>query len=251
VKQSNFKKAAVLSIVYTMVSFSVFAEEPPVRGPLEGTGIQPDVVSYPDYNDPLIRFNRAVFVFNDAAYIHALIPASRWYQDIFPTSVRSSISNFFNNIKTPIPLVNHLLQGEPEQAGTDLMRFGINTTAGMLGLFDVAQSRFDLPRRDSGFSETLIHYGTDYGAYMVLPLMGPSNVRDGSAFIVDGFLNPLTFILNIPEGIVVRGFDHFQHYAPSADLYLDIKEESEDPYIFFRNMHLQGLQRDAEFPKND
>jgi phospholipid-binding lipoprotein MlaA len=127
------------------------------------------------------------------------------------------VGNFFNNIRTPIPLVNHLLQGKPGRAGRDLARFGINSTVGVLGLFDVAESRFDMPRNDTGFSDTLVQYGTGYGTYLVLPLMGPSNVRDGSAFVLDSFLNPLTFILDIPEGIVVRGFDHFQHYAPSAE----------------------------------
>ena len=213
---------------------------------LVDTGIEPNVVSNDDYRDPLIRFNRAMFAFNDVSYRYVLIPAARTYLHA-PAPLRIGVSNFFNNIKTPIPLVNHLLQLQPREAGVDFVRFVVNSTVGIAGLFDPADAWMHLEREETGMSETLIQYGTNYGAYLVLPLVGPSNLRDGSALVVDSFLNPLAYILDNPESIVVRGFDNFQEFAPSAAGYLELREESEDLYIFMRNLHLQGIRRDAQY----
>lgn len=214
---------------------------------LTGTGIEPNVVSYTEYHDPLIRFNRAMFAFNDVSYRYVLIPAARTYQQLTPALVRTGVSNFFNNIKTPIPLLNHLLQLQPREAGIDFLRFIINSTVGVAGIFDPAAYWFNLEREDADMSETLIGYRMDYGTYLVLPLIGPSNLRDGGALLADGFLNPLGYILENPESLMVRGFDNFQEFAPSAAGYLQLREESEDLYIFMRNLHLQALQRDAEY----
>jgi phospholipid-binding lipoprotein MlaA len=219
------------------------ATEEPV---LAGTGIEPNVVSYVEYNDPLIRFNRAMFAFNDVSYRYVLIPAAHSYQQT-PAFVRTGVANFFNNIKTPIPLVNHLLQLQPDKAGIDFLRFVINSTLGVAGVFDPATAWFNLEREDTGMSETLIGYRMQYGAYLVLPLVGPTNLRDGGALLADAYLNPLAYILENPESILVRGFDNFQEFAPNADGYLQLREESDDLYIFMRNLHLQGMQRDAEF----
>lgn len=214
---------------------------------LAGTGIEPNVVSYTEYRDPMIRFNRAMFAFNDVSYRYVLIPAARTYLAVTPAPVRTGVGNFFNNIKTPIPLANHLLQLQPRQAGIDLLRFVINTTVGVAGLFDPASAWFQLEREETGMSETLVQYGMDYGTYLVLPLIGPSNLRDGSAFLVDGMLNPLAYVLENPESLVARGFDNFQEFAPTASGYMDLRAQSSDLYIFMRNLHLQGIQRDAEY----
>jgi phospholipid-binding lipoprotein MlaA len=217
------------------------------NNPLAGTGIEPNVVGYtePDYKDPLIRFNRAIFAFNDVSYRYVLIPTARAYQNT-PAPLRSSIGNFFNNIKSPILIVNHLLQGKPQLAGVDFGRFIINSTVGIVGLFDPAANRFEMPREETSLSDTLIQYGTGYGSYLVLPFIGPSNLRDGSATFIDGLLNPLRYMDN-PESIVVRVFDNFQEFSPAAEAYLTLSDESEDPYIFMRNLHLQGILRDAQY----
>lgn len=211
------------------------------------TDIKPNVVSYIEYHDPLIGFNRAVFVFNDVSYRYVLIPAARSYQQVTPALVRTGVANFFDNIKTPIPLVNHLLQLRPDKAGIDFLRFVINSTLGVAGIFDPAAAWLKLERQDTGMSETLIRYRMQYGTYLVLPLVGPSNLRDGGALFADSFLNPLGYILENPESTVVRGFDNFQEFAPGASGYLRLREESEDLYIFMRNLHLQAIQRDAEY----
>lgn len=219
--------------------------------PLDGTGITPNVVSYDDsaqgreFPDPLIRFNRAVFAFNDFTYRYALIPAARVYREV-PVPVQTGIGNFFDNIKTPISLANHVFQLEPRNAGVDIARFLINTTIGIVGIFDPATHWFEIEAEPTGFSETLVQYGTDHGTYLVLPFIGPSNLRDGSATFIDSLLNPLAYLEN-PESLTLRVFDNFQEFAPAAETYLSMREESEDLYIFMRNLHLEGIQRDAQF----
>lgn len=217
--------------------------------PLAGTGIEPNVVSYTvveEVDDPLIRLNRAIFAFNDVSYRYVLIPFARVYNQV-PTPVRSGIGNFFDNIKTPIPLVNHLVQGKGRQAGVDFLRFGINTTVGLLGIFDPATKWFELQREDTGFGETLAHYDVGYGAYFVMPFAGPSNLRDTGGFVLDSFLNPIGYILEEPDATITRVFDNMQEFSPTAPAYLELRKNSEDLYIFMRNAHLQDIQRDAEY----
>jgi phospholipid-binding lipoprotein MlaA len=124
-------------------------------------------------------------------------------------------------------------------------RFIINSTVGIVGLFDPAANRFEMPREETSLSDTLIQYGTGYGSYLVLPFIGSSNLRDGSASFLDGMLNPLRY-MESPESTVVRIFDNFQEFSPAAEAYLTLSDESEDPYIFLRNLHLQGILRDAQ-----
>jgi len=240
--------ALLLTLVSSVAHLAVAQ---PNNSPLDGTGITPNVVSFDDsaqgreFPDPLIRFNRAVFAFNDVTYRYALIPAARVYREV-PAPVQTGIGNFFDNIKTPISLANHVFQLEPRKAGVDIARFLINTTIGIVGLFDPATHWFEIEAEPTGFSETLVQYGTAHGTYLVLPFIGPSNLRDGSATFVDGLLNPLGYLEN-PESLSARVFDNFQEFAPAAETYLSMREESEDLYIFMRNLHLEGIQRDAQF----
>lgn len=207
----------------------------------------PTVVSYDNYRDPLMGFNRAMFAFNDAAARWVVIPISKGYKKILPQPARVSIGNFFLNLKTPIYAVNHLLQGEPRLAGNDLARFGINTTIGIAGLFDPAAARFSIARARTGFDATLAGYGAGYGFYLVLPFLGSSDVRSGTGDLVDYFLNPVPYLTDNPETLAIQAFDYTQAFAPQAERYEQLRAETDDPYIFFRNLHLQGIQRDAEY----
>lgn len=249
---AKIARQSLLMVLLCAASITVSAQQQNTgqqASPLDGTGLTPNVVSYKEveeYSDPLMRFNRAVFKFNDVTYRYILIPAAQQYQK-FPAPVRTSIGNFFDNIKMPISFVNHLLQLKPRPAGVDLSRFVVNSTVGLAGFFDPATSWLDIEKQDTNLSATLIQYGAGHGTFIVLPIIGPSNARDGSAFFVDGLLNPLAYILDQPETYVVRGFDNFQDFAPSAESYLAMRAESQDLYIFMRNLHLQGLQRNAEF----
>jgi len=207
--------------------------------------LAPTVVSYPEYRDPLIWLNRGIFAFNDVSYRYLLIPLSRGYLWLTPEPVQDSIGNFFDNLKTPVLAVNHLLQWQPALLGRDLLRFGINTTVGLLGLFDPARDWGGLPRAPTDSAATLAGYGAGYGIYLVLPIFGPSDLRDSAGLVADHFLNPVVYLTDNPERTAIQGFDFFQDYAPTAENYETLRRKSEDPYIFFRNLHLQGVQRDA------
>ena len=208
--------------------------------------VEPTVVAYDDYRDPLIRVNRVVFAFNDVSFRYALIPLSKTYLKV-PEPVRQGISNFFHNIKAPIYLVNNALQLKPGAAGTNLSRFGINTTLGLLGLFDPAKHWFGIEKAEADFADTLAHYGAGYGIYLVLPLLGPSDLRNGTSSLTEHFLHPLNYLTDNPDTLIIQSFDHFQTFAPEAEAYQTLTEESNDPYIYIRNMYLQGVQRDAEY----
>ncbi len=213
----------------------------------EAGGIEPTVVAYKEYRDPLIRINRGIFAFNDLSYRYALIPLVKGYLKVTPEPVRQSVGNFFYNIKSPLYLVNNALQLKPKAAGRNLLRFGINTTLGLAGLFDPAKNWFDIEKANTNLNDTLAHYGAGYGFYIVLPLIGSSDLRSGSSTLVEGFFHPINYLVDGRERVWIQGFGYFQDFAPEADLYLDLSEESDDPYIFLRNLYLQGIQRDAEY----
>jgi phospholipid-binding lipoprotein MlaA len=215
--------------------------------PAAEPGIEPTVVSYPESRDPLIHVNRAIFAFNDVTYRYLLIPLGKGYMRVIPDPIHRSVGNFFYNIKMPIYAVNHLLQLEPKPMGRNLLRFGINTTVGLLGLFDPAKAWWGLEREETDFDETLAQYGAGYGLYLVLPIFGPSDLRKGTSLVVDHFLNPIIYLTENPERSVIQSYDFFQEYAPEAERYETLRRKAEDPYTFFRNLYLQGVQRDADY----
>lgn len=211
--------------------------------------VDPNVVSYDDYNDPLMPFNRFVFGFNDIVGRYVLIPLGKGYANIVPEPVDKRVDNFFDNAESPIYAVNNLFQGEFRSSGRNLARFGINTTIGLLGLFDPAKAWFGLEQAETDFAATLAHYNAGYGAYLVLPFFGPSDTRNATARVVDYFLHPIPYVLDNPESFMVMSYGFFHEFAQSAEDYETLIEQSEDPYIFMRNLHLQGIQRDAAYRK--
>lgn len=199
------------------------------------------------YRDPLIGLNRVIFKFNDVAYRYLLIPAGKGYVRIIPEPARKSVDNFFHNVRTPIYVANDLLQLKPKPLGRHLSRFVINSTVGLGGLFDPAQSWFGLERTETGFGDTLAGYGVGYGIYLVLPIFGSSDARNGVSLAADYLLNPIPYLTENPATSAVMGYDNFQEFAPDAKELEVLRRKAEDPYIFFRNLHLQGASRDAGY----
>ncbi len=206
--------------------------------------VEPTVVAYDEYRDPLQRMNRAVFAFNDVIYRYAMIPVAKGYNWLLPAPVRTSVGNAFHNIAMPIRSVNYLLQLKPKEAGVDVLRFVINSTVGLLGLFDPADHWFDLARTNNGFENTLSHYGSSYGTYLVLPIVGPADLRSGSALIADYLLHPVPHMTRQPDSSYIMATDQLQSFATRAEQYEKLRARSDDPYLFFRNLYLQGVQRD-------
>ncbi|MBX2829875.1 MAG: VacJ family lipoprotein [Rhodospirillales bacterium] len=144
-----------------------------------------------DY-DPIEPVNRVVHGVNGAVDFMLLYPAAMWYRDIAPEPVKTSVKSFVRNLNEPLNSLNAFLQGDPEQGAASLQRFVMNSTLGLFGLNDIAAD-FGIPYRREDFGQTLAHYGIGGGPYIVLPLLGPSNLRDGIGIGVDYVANPLTW----------------------------------------------------------
>ncbi|WP_404422071.1 VacJ family lipoprotein [Thalassospira australica] len=144
-----------------------------------------------DY-DPIEPVNRIVHGVNGAVDFMVLYPAAMWYRDIAPEEVKTAVRSFVRNIGEPVNALNSLLQGDPDQAADSVQRFIMNTTIGFLGFNDVAAD-FGIDYHSEDFGQTLGHYGIGGGPYIVLPLLGPSNLRDTTGIAVDYVANPLTW----------------------------------------------------------
>src|SRR5262249_40903812 len=147
-----------------------------------------------DY-DPWQPFNEAMFTFNHDYLDRFLVkPAATGWEFVMPLPVRKSVARAFDNLEMPRRLVNNLLQLRPIGAGREVARFVVNTTAGVGGLFDIAQY-IDLDKSDADTGETLALYGVGAGPYVVLPTMPPLTVRDAVGRVADGFLDPIGYFL--------------------------------------------------------
>ncbi|HWL66890.1 MAG TPA: VacJ family lipoprotein [Geminicoccus sp.] len=134
--------------------------------------------------DPFERTNRAIYKFNAQFDRYVYLPVVNAYTFVTPAPVRRSVSNFFNNLEEITTFTNSVLQGKVEKASPTLFRFIINSTVGLFGLFDPA-SHLNLPRQDEDFGQTLGYWGLGDGPYLVLPILGPSNLRDATGLGVD------------------------------------------------------------------
>ena len=143
-------------------------------------------------NDPLQKINRGVYKFNDVVDRATLKPVAKGYQKITPQWMRTGVSNFFSNLGEPWTIVNELFQGKPKAMGKQTGRFLVNSVIGIGGLFDVA-SKMNLQQQSEDFGQTLAVWGIPSGPYVVLPLLGPSTIRDGLGRIPDYFGHPLTY----------------------------------------------------------
>jgi phospholipid-binding lipoprotein MlaA len=146
-----------------------------------------------DVYDPLEKENRVLFDASLALDRAILRPAAVGYRSILPEGIRDAIRNFINNLGSPVILANDVLQGDVDRAGTTLARIGVNSTVGLAGLFDPA-TKWGLMRHSGDFGQTLGIYGVGEGAYLFIPLLGPSNARDLTGYGVDFIFDPFTWL---------------------------------------------------------
>lgn len=188
--------------------------------------------------DPLEGFNRAMFSFNDTVDAAVVKPVAEAYRAATPGFVQAGIGNFFSNIGDVWNAVNNLLQGRVNDSATDVMRFAVNTTIGLGGLIDIG-SAAGMPKHNEDFGQTLGRWGVKSGPYLVLPVFGPSTVRDAFAMPVDMrgdlwyYKRPM-YIKNI--GSVVRLVDKRASVLDAGSL---LEEAALDKYVFFRDAYLQ------------
>jgi phospholipid-binding lipoprotein MlaA len=187
--------------------------------------------------DPYERWNRGVYKFNDAIDRGVVKPVARAYQHVMPHFARTGVSNFLSNLNTPTVMFNDALQGKGRAALGDLGRFLVNSTAGVGGLFDPATS-MGLQRNDEDFGQTLGKWGVHAGPFLELPLLGPSDVRDGPAKIVDIFTYPPTYLRNSYQKYGLWGLTLIDKRADLLSLD-DTLKNTYDPYAFIRDAYLQ------------
>jgi phospholipid-binding lipoprotein MlaA len=201
--------------------------------------------------DPLEPWNRVVFVFNDKLYYWVFKPVSKGYSIVLPKDVRGCLGNFFSNLTSPVVLINTLLQGRLEDAGTVLTRFGINTVIGVFGLGDPAAREFHLRPPSADFGQTLGRYGMGGGVYLYWPLFGPSNIRDSIGLIADTVSHPANYSgLNSAERAGYSGTSYVNRLSLNPDEYEEMKKYSLDPYVAvrqayheYRNAHIRGKEK--------
>ena len=156
-----------------------------------------------DPRDPYETVNRVVFGANSMFDIVIVEPIARLYRFIMPETLRAMSRNFFENFNEPVVAVNDLLQGDFENAATSVGRFAVNSTIGILGFFEVAE-RIDLEQHPADFGQTLHRYGMGDGGYVVLPLLGPTTLRDAFGQGVDMFLNPIAYLLDLETRLYLK-----------------------------------------------
>ena len=202
-----------------------------------------------DIADPFQGVNRAVFAFNDVADQAVLRPVAKGYRAAVPKPARNGLRNFLRNLKSPVSLVNEVLQGDLQGAGNVLTRTTVNTFVGAGGLFDVAGAH-GYPYQPEDFGQTLAVWGVDHGPYLVLPLFGPSSMRDGTGLMVDLFFDPLNwYFYNVrPEN---EGWQYARFAAEGIvkreellDALDDLRRNSFDYYTAMRSAYAQ--RREAE-----
>lgn len=199
----------------------------------------------PDH-DPWEGMNRKVFAFNDALDTWALAPVARVWDRAWPDPVQRGFSNFFDNLRFPIVLVNDILQAEPRLAIETIARFQTNTFLGGLGFFDLA-SDLGVPPHVQDTGLTLGRWGIAPGPYLVLPFFGPSNPRDTGGLAVDFGLAVYPWLISVP-GITVgaSAIDVVNRRSRVLTLVDDAKAASIDYYTFVRNAYIQRRWREIQ-----
>jgi phospholipid-binding lipoprotein MlaA len=188
-----------------------------------------------EVRDPLEPFNRKIFAFNQEVDRLVLKPVAQGYEYILPRFVRTGINNFFDNLLYPTVFVNQFLQGKFRLAVQDFGRFAINSTMGIGGLFDVA-SEVGLMEHDEDFGQTFGVWGMTPGPYLVVPLWGPSTLRDGIGEVAGLYTNPMFYLEDETTRYVAFGLSLID---TRAELLGAEKLLSGDEYLFMRDAYLQ------------
>ena len=207
----------------------------------------------PSESDPLEGFNRSVDGFNQVVDKAVVKPLAQGYDKVTPPEIKTVIGNFFSNLDDISVAVNNLLQGKPKAAGSDITRFALNTTIGIVGLADVA-TELGFQKNDEDFGQTLGVWGVGSGPYLVLPLLGPSTLRDAPARLVDAPLDPLYHYDDVRVRnslLVVNVVNTRARLLPATDL---VERVALDQYAFVRDAYLKrraSLVRDGAPDPNE
>ncbi|MFZ5609792.1 MAG: MlaA family lipoprotein [Pseudomonadota bacterium] len=198
------------------------------------------------------RLNRATFHFNQVVEQVILRPVAKTYRTVLPGPIRAGVRSALRNLKGPVILANDLLQGEGARAGVTLRRFLVNSTLGLGGLFDPA-ARLGLAFHDEDFGQTLAVWGVGEGAYLVLPVLGPSSLRDGVGLAGTIVMDPVFWVARETDAgeltLARRSLDGIDDLAQNIENLDEIKTSSLDYYAALRSFYIQN--RRAEIANGD
>ena len=196
----------------------------------------------PEAEDPWENLNRGTFAFNQKFDKYLLAPLAKGYRLIFPTEIRTGVRNFLSNLSEPWSSINSALQGDFKNTGSTLARFVINTTLGILGIFDVAKE-IGFEKQKEDFGQTLAIHGVGPGPYLVLPFLGPSTVRDALGKVTSLYADPVTLALErnnkdewIWIGMALKGIDFREQNLEKID---NLNATSVDFYATLRSLYLE------------
>ena len=206
--------------------------------------------------DPLSGYNRLMTNLNDKVYMNVLNPISEGYAYVVPPTARIGVDHFFNNLMFPIRFTNNLLQFKFQNSAEELGRFLVNTIWGLIGFMDVAQSELGWKTHKEDFGQTLGFYGVGDGIHVVLPLLGPSNLRDIAGLGADSYVSVLNTTgssdLNykIPnnqiEQISIQTYDVINSVSLKPGQYESLKKDALDLYPFLRDIYTQARKKQIE-----
>ena len=204
-----------------------------------------------NFSDPLEGFNRGMFWFNDKLYRYALSPLSSGYHSITPTPIKKGLSNFFQNLREPLYSILHLFQGEVTSSGKNLGRFVINSTIGLLGFIDVSSHTFEMEKDPTSLGETLASYNVGAGPFIVLPILGPSDLRGTVSMGADFYGYPLRHVPGDQYESEILWLEGAHTASYRLKDYNKVVSDKEDPYTFIRNMYLQNRERNRIYQVNN
>ncbi len=209
-----------------------------------GCASAPETATADAVYDPLEGWNRSVYGFNNAVDGAVLEPVAKGYRAVTNEPIRGGVSNFLSNLNQPVVFVNTVLQGKPEASLDTVGRFLLNSTVGIAGVFDPA-SAAGVPKHREDFGQTLGAWGVPNGAYLMLPFMGPSNVRDALGSGVDRAFDPLTWTQfeGDTEFRVTTGVVGAISARERLIEQIQVLNEQPEPYVALRRNYTQ--QRDA------
>lgn len=213
-----------------------------------------DEMNATEVYDPLSSYNRFMTDVNDKIYINAMIPATKAYNKVVHVEIRKSIGNVFANLYFPMRLANNLLQAKFKNSLEESERFIINSTIGLLGIFDPATSYFEIKAHDEDFGQTLGFYGVGAGPHIVLPFFGPSNLRDTINIVPNAYISPIdykerewwTLTDTFGEFVLAKGVDEFNKYSLTNDRYELMKKDAVDLYPYLRDVYEQYRKKQIE-----
>ena len=244
--ESRIWTVGVLAVI-ALAGLTACATKPPASDPAA-------VAAYEQTDDPLEPLNRKLYAVNDTLDTYFLKPVAQGYADVVPHVARDHIGDVLDNLNTPVVFMNDILEAKSRRAGDSLVRFVVNSTVGLGGIFDVATG-LGYPSHEADFGITLAIWGVNSGPFLYLPVLGPSDPRDAGGFGVGIVSDPFFWI---GEGAVVTALDDSRAAIgivnERADLLKpidEVKRMALDPYATFRSLYRQHREAAIQAVRDD